>query len=175
MKYPYRVSLVQEADGERYWVARSESLKGCIGTGDTPEDAVKELEENEITWLETAQEFGAEIPEVPFENVESFSGKFTARVSPAVHRIAAEQAKKQGISLNQYVNDAIVNYSAEIRTASVFSKAVTVAATEVQETIKRTSSSVPHIRLDFFGNYTVPAEEDDFSYRQVLSYAGTRS
>lgn len=174
MKYPYRVNLVQEADGERYWVARSESLKGCIGTGDTPEDAVKELEENEVAWLETALEFGAEIPEVPFENAESFSGKFTARVSPAVHRIAAEQAKKQGISLNQYVNDAIVNYSAEMRTADALSKAVTMAATEAQEAIRQTSSSPPRFFLNFFGNYATSTEED-YSYRHEINYAGTRS
>lgn len=108
MRYPFNVRLVQEADDERCWVARSESLKGCIGTGGTPEEAIAELEENEAAWLEAAQEYGLEIPAVPYERTETYSGKFTVRVSPAVHQTAAEQARKLGISLNQYVNDAIV-------------------------------------------------------------------
>ena len=131
MKYPYFVRLIQETDGEQYWVAKSESLKGCIGAGDTPEEAVKELEENEIAWIETALEFGTEIPPVPFDREEEYSGKFTVRVSPFEHRRAAEQAKKQGISLNQYVSDAIVNYNAEERTAGYISESVAAIAQDI--------------------------------------------
>jgi len=131
MKYPYYVRLIQETDGEQYWVAKSESLKGCIGAGDTPEEAVKELEENEIAWLETALEFGTEIPPVPYETEEEYSGKFTVRMSPFEHRRAAEQAKKQGLSLNQYVCNAIVNYTAEERTAGYVSDAVAAIAQDI--------------------------------------------
>ena len=139
MKYPYRVELIQEADGERYWVARSDCLKGCIGTGETPEEAAAELEENENVWLETAKEYGAEIPAVPYESVETYSGKFTVRVSSYVHKSASEQAKKQGISLNQFVNDAIINYTAEIKTADHIAKTVIV---KTQEVIKSTANSM---------------------------------
>lgn len=147
MKYPYRVELIEEADGERCWVARSESLKGCIGTGDTPEEAAKELEENEVAWLETAQEYGTEIPAVPYERAESFSGKFTVRVSSYVHRAAAEEAKKQGVSLNQFINDAIVNYVAETKTIDYVSDAVTV---KTQEIVRSKINSEPSGLANFF-------------------------
>lgn len=65
MKYPYSIELFREADGTLEWVARSKSLKGCIGVGDTQETAVKELAENEVAWLETASEVGIPIPDVP--------------------------------------------------------------------------------------------------------------
>ena len=69
---------------------------------------------NEEAWLETAKEFGIEIPEIPCEPINPFSGKFTVRVAPYVHKAAAEIAKKQGVSLNQYVNDAIVAQNSSI-------------------------------------------------------------
>lgn len=37
-----------------------------------------------------------------------YSGKVTTRISPHVHRQAAMLAAEQGISLNQYISDAIV-------------------------------------------------------------------
>lgn len=37
-----------------------------------------------------------------------YSGKITTRVSPHIHRQAAMLAAEQGISLNQYISDAIV-------------------------------------------------------------------
>ncbi len=131
MRYPYRTQLIQEADGERYWVARSDSLKGCIGTGETLDEAVRELEENEIAWLETAREYGIEIPSVQVEREGEYSGKFTVRISPFEHRRAVEQAKKQGVSLNQYVCNAIINYSAEERTADYISESVAAVAQDI--------------------------------------------
>ena len=161
MKYPYRVVKIQESDGEIYWVAKSESLKGCIGTGETPEEAARELEENEIAWLEAAQEFKIEIPEVPVEREEEYSGKFTARVSPAVHRKATEQAKKQGISLNQYVNDAIVNYTAELNSSDYIS---TVVAIKAQEIAKRSLSGTSYSKIaSHQSQYTTRTE---FRYKQ---------
>lgn len=131
MKYPYKVQPVQEADGERYWVARSESLNGCIGTGNTSEEATRELEENEIAWIESALEFGIEIPPVSYDREEKYRGKFTVRLSPFEHRRAVEQANRQGLSLNQYVVNAIINYTAEERTAEYISETVSAMAQDI--------------------------------------------
>ena len=40
-----------------------------------------------------------------------YSGKISLRFSPFVHEQASGLAKKQGINLNQYINDAIVYYN----------------------------------------------------------------
>ena len=53
MIYPFQ--LYRQKEGKHsFWVAKSLSLKGCVGQGDTPEKAVAELEENEEEWLSTA-------------------------------------------------------------------------------------------------------------------------
>ena len=115
MNYPFSVYFTQVED-HKFWVAECKILKGCVGQGETAEDAIAELNANIDTWLETAKECGIPIPEIPIENEIEYSGKFTVRVSPHIHRKTVELAKKQGISLNQYVNDAIVSQNATLTT-----------------------------------------------------------
>jgi len=106
MIYPYKVSKVQNAE-DVYWVAESKSLKGCIGQGQTDLEALRELEENEQAWLETAKECGILIPDVPIEQNGSYSGTFTVRITPKLHERAANAARDESISINQFVKTAI--------------------------------------------------------------------
>jgi antitoxin HicB len=77
-------------------------LPGCISQGDNLEDAYKMIEDAKTAWIETALEDGADIPEPV--NEEDFSGKFVVRVPKSLHKILSEQAKQEGVSLNQYIN-----------------------------------------------------------------------
>ena len=95
-----------------FWVAKSASLKGCVGQGETAEEAISELEENEQEWIATAKEVGIAIPPVPVEATQEYSGKLTVRIAPGVHREAAQIAKAEKVSLTQYISDAIVNWNA---------------------------------------------------------------
>lgn len=61
MKYQF-YTYIDETDGHVYWVAKSLSLKGCVGQGDTVDDAINELAANERAWLEAAREFGIHAP-----------------------------------------------------------------------------------------------------------------
>ncbi len=108
IKYPFTVYQT-ENEGHVFWVAKSNYLKGCVGQGDVQSDAIAELEENEAAWLETAKEVGISIPEIPIERVEQYSGKMTLRLAPYVHWQAAKLAQREGISLNQYINNAVVS------------------------------------------------------------------
>ena len=111
MLYPFQVyqSKVEE---HVFWVAKSASLKGCVGQGETVEEAISELESNEQEWLETAKEVGIPVPPVPVEASQEYSGKLTVRIAPTVHRDAARIAKAEKVSLTQYINDAIINWNA---------------------------------------------------------------
>ncbi len=111
IKYPFRV-FQTEVEGHIFWVAKSNYLNGCVGQGDAQEDAIAELEENEAAWIETALETGIPIPKVPIERVEEYSGKMTLRIAPFVHMQAAQLAEREGISLNQYINNAVVSQNA---------------------------------------------------------------
>ncbi len=140
MKYPFRVYKTQ-VDAHVFWVAECPALKGCVGQGDTLEDAVAELASNEKDWLDVAQECGIEIPPVPMEQMNAFSGKLTLRVAPYVHQEAAELAKKQGISLNQYLNDAIVAQNARISTVEYITPEIKKAVRYIKELISIPSES----------------------------------
>lgn len=124
MRYPFNVFQMQ-VEQHVLWVAKSTQLNGCIGQGDSVEDAINELAENEDAWLETAKEIGLTIPNVAIEQVQEYSGKLTLRVSPSVHKKAAMLAKKEGISLNQYINDAVTSYNSELMSTSYISDKIT--------------------------------------------------
>ena len=159
MKYPYSVALVQDGY-DQYWVAKSNCLSGCIGQGESANDAVKELEENEIAWLETAVEIGMAIPEIPVEVENPYSGKVALRMAPSVHKKAVMVAKREGISLNQFINDAITTYTAEIETANYISKEVVRSATLIGTTFL----SGMTMSQSTSQRFTIPMEESKTHY-----------
>ena len=118
MKYGF-VIYKMKVDEHVFWIAESRDLNGCVGQGDTIEEAIRELENNEVEWLDAAKEYGIDIPEPSVEQPIEYSGKFMTRVSPQVHKEAAENAAKQGISLNQYVSTAIATMN-NCQTAKAF-------------------------------------------------------
>ena len=112
VKYPFTVTF-HENEGHKYWVASSSALKGCVGQGETAEEATAELSFNETEWLETAEEVGIPIPPVPTMCFDGYSGKLTIRIEPIEHGKAVCYAREQGVSLNKYINDAIVSKNSE--------------------------------------------------------------
>ena len=61
MKYDYRVYKMK-VENHEFWIAESKALIGCVAQGETKEEAIVELELNEIEWLKTAEEFDIETP-----------------------------------------------------------------------------------------------------------------
>jgi len=122
MKYGFNVYKTN-VDGHQFWIAESKDLKGCIGQGETLDEAVAELDANEAEWLDAAEDHGIPIPE-PTVEPGGFSGKFVTRVSPQTHREASISAKRQGISLNQYINNAIVTMNATNETMHFIKQAI---------------------------------------------------
>lgn len=121
MIYPYTTKYY-EANDHTFWIAESACLKGCVGQGDTLEEAISQLNENEKEWLQTAKTLNIPIPKLVPVQMPTHSGKFTVRLSPATHADAAELAKSQGVSLTQYVNDAIVAQNAKLSTLQIADK-----------------------------------------------------
>ena len=111
MLYPFQV-YQNKVEEHVFWVAKSACLKGCVGQGETAEEAITELESNEQDWIATAKEVGIPIPAIPVETSQEYSGKLTVRIAPTVHRDAAQCAKAEKVSLTQYISDAIVNWNA---------------------------------------------------------------
>ncbi len=131
MKYGFQVYQMQ-VENHRFWVAESKALKGCVGQGDTVIEAVQELEINEDEWIEMAKELNVEVPEPSVESLDAYSGKFVVRVSPVIHKEASECAKQQGISLNQYVNNAILTANVSNITTGLIDRKLNELVKEVR-------------------------------------------
>ncbi len=61
-KYEYEIVIYWD-DLDKIFVAEVPKLAGCLAHGKTQIGAVKNINEAVELWLETAQEFGDEIPE----------------------------------------------------------------------------------------------------------------
>ena len=59
----YNATVYQAViDNQTFWIAESQSLQGCVGQGKSPNEAIKELEINELEWLNAARMFNIPIP-----------------------------------------------------------------------------------------------------------------
>jgi len=104
-KLPYTVIVEQWDDGEGpYWVARIAELPHCLIHADTPEEAVKEIQEVKIDWIKSNLERGLRIPE---PRPRKYSGQIRLRISPSLHKLLTYRAETEGMSLNQYMATAL--------------------------------------------------------------------
>jgi antitoxin HicB len=100
-KLPYTVIVEQWDDGEGpYWVARIAELPHCLIHADTPEEAIKEIQEVKMDWIKSNLERGLRIPE---PRPRKYSGQIRLRISPSLHKLLAYRAETEGMSLNQYM------------------------------------------------------------------------
>ncbi len=108
MKMNYRiiVSPIMTDDGEE-WIATYPDLKGCVGGGKTPQEAIKMAEEEKEFYLEALEAMGEKIPE-PQKN--NYSGKISLRIPKYLHKKLAEQAENEGVSINSYLQTIISLY-----------------------------------------------------------------
>ena len=89
-----------EDEAEGGFVISYPDLIGCMSSGETIEEAVKNGEDARREWIIATLESGMEIPK-PFD-AEEYSGQFRLRMPKSLHKLLAERSKQEGISMNQY-------------------------------------------------------------------------
>jgi len=99
LKAVYPVTVYPAPEGG--YVAEIEDLPGCLTEGETLEEVFQRIEDTRRAWIEIQYEDGMEIPLPRTE--QRYSGKFLVRIPKALHRQLANQAKRESVSLNQYV------------------------------------------------------------------------
>ena len=62
LEHAFWVYPIMEEDGITQWICEFPDLQGCIGVGDTYDDAIREGMLNRIVWIETAQAMGRDVP-----------------------------------------------------------------------------------------------------------------
>ncbi len=105
LSLPYKIEIlpIPENEGGGYLARLPQFGKlGIVGDGETIEEALKDLEKNKKVRFQEYLDKGFKIPE-PESEVDDFSGKFILRIPRFLHRELALSAKRNGVSLNQYV------------------------------------------------------------------------
>lgn len=102
---PYTIAVEQRNDQGNYYVARYIELPHFVMTGDTPDEAVRDLEAEKREWFEFNIRQGNKIPR-PIKS-RKYSGRIIVRMSPGLHEQLACQADLQGTSVNSLMVKAI--------------------------------------------------------------------
>ena len=110
LEYPY--SVVPD-DGSFF--IEFPDLPGCMTQVEDAAEVGAMAEEIKNLWLRTAYDQGMPIPE-PVTQSE-YSGKFVVRLPKSLHRGLAERARREGMSLNAWVNYLLAdrNLAAEMK------------------------------------------------------------
>lgn len=97
LRYP--ITIHPDPDGG--YVAEIEELPGCMTQAETLDEVFKAIEDARQVWIQGTYEMGQDIP-LP-KDMEGYSGKFIVRIPRSLHRNLVRAAKREGVSLNQYI------------------------------------------------------------------------
>lgn len=98
--FKYSVSLKWSDEDEGY-IAFIPELPGVSAFGNSPSEAIAELEIAEDAYLESLREAGEDIP-AP-EKHTTYSGQIRLRMPKSLHARLAQSAQDENVSLNTYL------------------------------------------------------------------------
>jgi len=99
--FKYSINLSWSDEDECY-VATVPEFPGLSAFGDTPDEAAKEAEIAAKGFIAVYEEDGDLLPE-PLTVVE-YSGQTRLRLAKSLHAALAQEAKREKVSLNTYIN-----------------------------------------------------------------------
>ena len=100
-RYPFIVYPAEEGG----YVAEVEELPGCITQAETLEELSERIENARRAWIQSAYEDDIQIPLPRIE--QDYSGRFVIRLPKYLHRQLAEEADREGVSLNQFATSLL--------------------------------------------------------------------
>lgn len=103
---PYARRLTPDVDGG--YTATIQEFPGCVADGETPNEALTNLEGAALSWIEAQLDLGQSVPE-PVA-LYGYSGKLALRIPRGLHKRVAEQALSEGVSINQFLTTAIASF-----------------------------------------------------------------
>ncbi|MGE0236802.1 toxin-antitoxin system HicB family antitoxin [Methylocystis sp.] len=122
-RYPSQVFWSEEDGG---FIALAPDLPGCSAFGETKGEALAELDHAVTAWIGAAEAAGNPVPEPSELPVpSSYSGKVLLRLPKELHAKLAQSAKRQDVSLNQYLLYVIATGEAHVSHVNPGSTGVT--------------------------------------------------
>jgi predicted RNase H-like HicB family nuclease len=101
-KYSFNIAWSEEDDE---YIATCSSFPGLSAFGETEEEALREAKIALDLFIESYRERGIALPKPPKN--PTYSGQLRLRLSRSLHERAAKMASKDGVSLNQYIANAL--------------------------------------------------------------------
>lgn len=98
--YAIVLEPLNEADGGG-WLASVPALPGCMGDGETPEEAVADARAAIAEWKDAARQLGQAIPS------PAATGQWRQRVPRSLHEKLKIAAAREGVSLNAFVSNVL--------------------------------------------------------------------
>ena len=120
LNLPYTFELIKEDSG--IYFVKVKELPGCMSNGKTADEAMENIKDVMEIWLESSLRRGLEIP-LP-EVMREYSGRFIVRVPASLHKKLVLEAKKEGVSLNQYVVYLLTDRSSKKENSKIESKEI---------------------------------------------------
>ena len=101
-KYPINIAW---SDEDSEYIATCSSFPGLSAFGETEEEALREAKIALELFIESYKERGISLPRST--KTQKYSGQLRLRLSKSLHERAAVMAAQDGVSLNQYINNAL--------------------------------------------------------------------
>ena len=106
-EYSVKITKLSPEMGGCY-IAEVEELPGCIADGETPQEALNNVDEAINLWIEVQQKSGRSVPAPKvYENKKEYNGKISLRTSKTLHETLVKIAETEGVSLNSFINDVL--------------------------------------------------------------------
>src|SRR5579872_2644603 len=99
IEYRFTIRPLTADEGGGYLIEFPD-LPGCMSDGETIEEAIVNGQDAKACWIAAAREAGRPIPPPSAAPAESYSGKWQMRTPKMLHQRLAEQARREGVSLN---------------------------------------------------------------------------
>lgn len=108
LKYRLEITPLSDVDGGGYY-AHYPELGPYVGHGDGPTvaEAIAEADISKKLFFESCLEDGDAIPEP--NDARTYSGNLNLKVAKDLHKNLAEEAKRQGVSLDAYAVTLLEN------------------------------------------------------------------
>jgi predicted RNase H-like HicB family nuclease len=106
--FDYKIEIEKADDDEGGGYIATISELGCIGDGNTIEEAINDVKEVAENLIKIAIEDGKAVP-IPqrYKRKEEYSGKLTLRIPKTLHKMLFLQAEREGCSINQLITTYI--------------------------------------------------------------------
>lgn len=104
LNYPYELIRDEQEGG---YFAEHPDLPGCATQGETPEEAIANLDEARELWIGTRLGDGLPVPEPLTEDA---SDLISLRMSPSLHADLIKHAARNRVSLNLWLNTVLAEF-----------------------------------------------------------------